>query len=56
MPPFFLGDLSVALYALQVVQLALNENHDRITVVAPTGFGHDASAFELKFEGLALAA
>jgi hypothetical protein len=27
-----------------------------IEVVAPTGFDHDASAFELEFEGLALAA
>jgi hypothetical protein len=30
--------------------------HHEITVVAPTGFDHDASAFELSFEGLALAA
>jgi len=26
-----------------------------VTVVAPTGFDHDASAFEVAFEGLALA-
>ena len=26
------------------------------TVVVPTGFDHDASAFEVAFEGLALAA
>jgi hypothetical protein len=32
------------------------EKHHRITVVAPTGFDHDASVFELEFEGLALAA
>ena len=33
-----------------------SEKHHEITVVAPTGFDHDASAFELAFEGLALAA
>jgi len=26
------------------------------TLVAPTGFDHDATVFELEFEGLALAA
>ena len=30
----------------------INENN----LVAPTGFDHDASAFELEFEGLALTA
>jgi hypothetical protein len=28
----------------------------RVMVVAPTGFDHDANAFEFAFEGLALAA
>ena len=32
------------------------ENSRDVNVVAPTGFDHDASGFELEFEGLALAA
>jgi len=32
------------------------EYHHNITAVAPTGFDHDASAFELTFKGLALSA
>jgi hypothetical protein len=32
------------------------QNANEIHLVAPTGLDHDASAFELEFEGLALAA
>ena len=49
-PAGLLGCLAPACFQARTPQTLI------LRLVAPTGFEHDASAFELEFEGLALAA